>query len=123
MTLHLQCSVNHPDETVLLPFHMCHTLLLRKLHDTRQERSVGDTDNHTTVEPLNKGHVGTRSFVLYREVSFIRRLKCTGIIGIGTSKFVFYREVSFINPRRACAARVTVVGLCVRPSVRPSVNR
>ena len=31
------------------------------------------------VEPLNKGHVGTRSFVLYREVSFIRRLKCTGI--------------------------------------------
>ena len=34
-----------------------------------------------TVEPPNKGHVGTRSFVLYREVSFIRRLKCTGIIG------------------------------------------
>ena len=29
----------------------------------------------------------------------------------------------FINPRCACAARVTVVGLCVRPSVRPSVNR
>ena len=28
----------------------------------------------------------------------------------------------FINPRRACAARVTVVGLCVRPSVRPSVR-
>ena len=25
-----------------------------------------------------------------------------------------------INPRRACAARVTVVGLCVSPSVRPS---
>ena len=37
-----------------------------------------------TVEPLNKGHVGTRSFVLYREVSFIRR-------------FVLYREVSFIR--------------------------
>ena len=32
--------------------------------------------------------------------------------------FVF---VMFINPRRACAARVTVVGLCVSPSVRPSV--
>ena len=32
-----------------------------------------------TVEPLNKGHVGTRSFVLYREVSFIQRLKCTGM--------------------------------------------
>ena len=35
-----------------------------------------------TVEPLNKGHVGTRNFVLYREVSFIRRLKCNGIIRI-----------------------------------------
>ena len=30
-----------------------------------------------TVERPNKGHVGIRSFVLYREVSFIRRLKCT----------------------------------------------
>ena len=49
-----------------------------------------------TVEPPNKGHVGTRSFVLYREVSLIRRLKSTGIIGIGTSRFVLYREVSFI---------------------------
>ena len=48
----------------------------------------------TTVEPLNKGHTRTRSFVLYREVSFIRRLKCTSIIGIGTSRlFVLYREV------------------------------
>ena len=27
-----------------------------------------------TVEPPNKGHVGTKSFVLYREVSFIQRL-------------------------------------------------
>ena len=50
-----------------------------------------------TVEPPNKGHVETRSFVLYREVSFIRRLKCTGIIGIGTSRFVLYREVFFIR--------------------------
>ena len=50
-----------------------------------------------TVEPPNKGHVGTRSFVLYREVSLIRRLKCTGIIGIGTSRFVLYREVFFIQ--------------------------
>ena len=49
-----------------------------------------------TVEPPNKGHVRTRSFVLYREVSFIRRLKCTGIIGIGSSRFVLYREVFFI---------------------------
>ena len=47
-----------------------------------------------TVEPPNKGHIGTRSFVLYREVSFIRRLKCTGTIGIGTSRF---GEVSFIG--------------------------
>ena len=30
--------------------------------------------------------------------------------------------VPFINPRRACAARVTVLGLSVRPSVRPSVR-
>ena len=50
-----------------------------------------------TVEPPNKGHVGTRNFVLYREVSFIRRLKCSGIIGIGTSRFVFYRGVFFIR--------------------------
>ena len=33
------------------------------------------------------------TFVLYREVSFIRRLKCTGIIGIGTIRFILYREV------------------------------
>ena len=39
----------------------------------------------STVEPLNKGHVGTR---LYREVSFIWKLKCTGIIGIRTSTFM-----------------------------------
>ena len=47
----------------------------------------------SSVEPPNKGHVGTRSFGLYREVSFIRRLKCTGIIGIGMSRFVLYSEV------------------------------
>ena len=45
---------------------------------------------YNTVEPPNKGHVGTRNFVLYREVSFIPRLKCTGIIGIGMSRFVLY---------------------------------
>ena len=50
-----------------------------------------------TVKPPNKGHVGTRSFVRYREVFFIWRLKCTGIIGIGTSRFVLYREVFFIR--------------------------
>ena len=48
------------------------------------------------MEPPNKGHVGTWSFVLYREVSFIRRLECTGIIGFGTSRFVLYREVFFV---------------------------
>ena len=36
-------------------------------------------------------------YILHREVSFIRRLKCTGIIGIGTSRFVLYREVSFFS--------------------------
>ena len=35
---------------------------------------------------------GTSHFVLYREVSFIWRLKCTGI-----SRFVLYREVFFIR--------------------------
>ena len=28
-----------------------------------------------TVEPPNKGHLGTRASVLYSEVSFIRRLE------------------------------------------------
>ena len=50
-----------------------------------------------TVEPPNKGHIGTRGFVFYREVSFIWRLKYTSIIGIGTSGFVLYREVFFIQ--------------------------
>ena len=31
---------------------------------------------HCTVEPLNKGQVGKRSFVLYREVSFTIYLEC-----------------------------------------------
>ena len=53
-----------------------------------------------TVEPPNKGHIGTKSFVLYREVCFIRRLKCTGIIGTGTSRFVLYREVIQSVPYR-----------------------
>ena len=34
---------------------------------------------------------------ILREVSFIRRLKCIGIIGIGTSRFVLYREVFLIQ--------------------------
>ena len=46
------------------------------------------------MEPPNKGHIGTRNFSLYKEVSFIQRLS---IIGIGTSSFVLYREVSFIR--------------------------
>ena len=41
--------------------------------------------------------IGTSRFVLYREVLFIRRLKCTGIIGIGTNRFFLYREVFFIQ--------------------------
>ena len=73
---------------------------LRELYLLFRGYEVGPTNqglNIYTVEPLNKGHVGTRSFVLCREVSFIRRLKCIGIIGIGTSRFVLYREVSFIR--------------------------
>ena len=49
---------------------------------------------HNIVEPPNKGHIGTRSFVLYREVSFIRRLKCTGIIGIGQVDLSFIERCS-----------------------------
>ena len=36
----------------------------------------------TTVEPPNSGHVGTRHFVLYREVVLSSEvIKCTSIIG------------------------------------------
>ena len=34
----------------------------------------------------------------------------------------FFYFFCLLNPRRACAARVTVVGLCVRPSVRPLIG-
>ena len=74
-----------------------------------------------TVESPNKGHIGTRSFVLYREVSFIRRLKCTGIIGIGTSRFVLYREVFFI--RSVLYRRFNKVFLCLSVSRRSSRRR
>ena len=48
-----------------------------------------------TVEPPKKGYVGTRSFVLYREVSFIWRLKCTGIITkYGSTLYIGMDEVS-----------------------------
>ena len=63
------------------------------------------------MEPLNKGHVGTRNFVLYREVSFIQRLKCTGIIGIGTSRFVLYKEVSLFGVSFITGFTVAVI-LC-----------
>ena len=33
----------------------------------------------------SKEHIGTRSFVHYREVPFIWKLKCNSIIGIGLS--------------------------------------
>ena len=62
-----------------------------------KSKGVSEQESKYTMEPLNKGHVGTRSFVLYREVSFILRLKCTGIKGIGMSSYVFYKEVSFIG--------------------------
>ena len=47
------------------------------------------------LEPMNKGHIMGQGVL--RVVSFIRRLKCTDIIGIGTSRFVLYREVFFIR--------------------------
>ena len=52
------------------------------------------------VKPLNIGHAGTKSFVLYREMFFIWRLKCTGQIGIGMGSFVFYRKLSYIYLER-----------------------
>ena len=33
----------------------------------------GDPVFHTTVEPLNNGHIGTDHFVLYREVVLFQR--------------------------------------------------
>ena len=53
--------------------------------------------NMYTVKPPNKGHVGTGSFVLYREVSFIWRSKCTGVIGIGTIRFAFIERCSLFG--------------------------
>ena len=46
--------------------------------------------------------IGTSSSVLYREVSFIWRLKCTGIIGLGRVVLSFIERctlfgVSFIR--------------------------
>ena len=83
-------------------------------------QSVKDMPN-STEEPLNKGHVGTRSFVLYREVSFIQRLECTCIIGIGTSRFVLYIErcslfgVSFISGSTVFAAAAELNDKCMCP--------
>ena len=34
----------------------------------RAPRTHGEARNRHTVEPLNNGHVGTRHFVLYKEV-------------------------------------------------------
>ena len=70
---------------------MPHTPTLGEKHTHMKEIEI---IIYYTVQPSNKGHVRTS---LYREVSFIRRLKCTGITGIGTSRFVLYREVFFIR--------------------------
>ena len=74
-----------------------HIVSLEDIIRTTCIPSVNVSMLRSTVEPPNKGYVGTGSFVLCREVSFIRRLKCTGIIGIGTSGFVLYREVFFFS--------------------------
>ena len=77
-----------------------------------KRRTIGQV---YTVEPLNKGHFGTRNFILYREVSFIWRLECTGIYTvelpnkghIGTRNFVLYREVSFTRPLK-CTGKIGI---------------
>ena len=53
--------------------------------------------NAHTVEPLNKGHLGTIEIVLYKEVSFIQRTNNTLKYYHGTETSVLYREVSFIQ--------------------------
>ena len=83
-----------PQTTPLVPFEQQITAIY---HWTLECLFLYFLTSYNTAEPPNKGHVGTRSFVLYREVSFIQRLKCTVILGIGTSRFVLYREVSFIR--------------------------
>ena len=49
------------------------------------------------MEPPNKGHVGTKSYVLYRKVSFIRRLKCTGIVDLSFIERFPSFGVSFVR--------------------------
>ena len=71
MTLHPQCSANYPDGMVLLPFHICTSVVRQQLHGT-SESTLFKTN--IILEP-------------------------------------------FINPRCACAARVTVLALCVCVSV------
>ena len=54
-----------------------------------------------TVEPPNRGHIGTGSVILYREVSFIRRLKCTDIIQV---------DLSFIGGSAVCTVEHLIKG-------------
>ena len=53
-----------------------------------------------TVEPLNKGHIGTALFVLVRRLSSLRGLKCIrtierayfGTASLGLCREVYYRK-------------------------------
>ena len=52
------------------------------------------------------------------ELSFIERCSLFRVSFIGFSTAANLVMTIIINPRRACAARITVGGLCVCPSVR-----
>ena len=83
-------------------------------------RSIIFSNAINTVEPpIIMDTLGSGILSFKERLSSLRRLKCISII-FGTLKCVLYREV--INPRRACAARVTVLGPSVCLSVCLSVS-
>ena len=83
-------------------------------------RSIILSNAINTVEPpIIMDTLGSGILSFKERLSSLRRLKCISII-FGTLKCVLYREV--INPRRACAARVTVLGPSVCLSVCQCVH-
>ena len=89
-----------PDGGVRDQYHNCKNsssaskIVLLYAHTTKYS---GTSKYGCTLEQGVLTFIEWLSFVLYREVFFIRKLKCTGIIGIGTSRFVHYREVFYIR--------------------------
>ena len=51
--------------------------------------------NYYTVEPLNKGHIGTSHFALCREV--VLSLEVENVLVLWESKYLGPKEVSFID--------------------------